>query len=213
MSAGLRAAGHQASPPTVGRLLRKLKDALRANRKERETGSGHPERNQQFDHIAAQRQAYQDAHLPIVSVDTKKKELIGDCKNGGRDWCQSPEVVNVHDFPSEAVGKAVPYGVYDLQRNQGYVRVGTSAETPRFAVGAVAGWWERGGQVAYPGADQLLILADGGGSNSCRSRVWKPQLQESASGGRPLGAERHGLSLSAGMLEMESDRTPAVWAD
>jgi hypothetical protein len=169
VSAGLRAVGYQASPPTVGRLLRKLKYALRANRKERERGSGHPERSQQFDHIAAQRQAFQDAHLPMVSVDTKKKELIGDFKNGGRDWCQSAELVNVHDFPSEALGRAVPYGVYDLQRNQGYVRVGTSADTPRFAVGAIAGWWEGEGQVAFPGADQLLILADGGGSNSYRS--------------------------------------------
>lgn len=189
VSAELRAVGHQASPPTVGRLLRKLKYSLRANRKERETGSTHPERNQQFDHIAAQRQAYQDAELPIVSVDTKKKELLGDFKNGGRDWCRNPEVVNVHDFPSAALGRAVPYGVYDLQRNQGFVRVGTSADTPRFAVEAIAGWWEREGQVMYPEADQLLILADGGGSNSCRSRVWKQQLQEQL-------CDRWGLSVT-----------------
>jgi hypothetical protein len=177
VSGGLRAVGHGASPPTVGRLLRKLDYSLRANRKERERGSGHPERNQQFGYITAQRQAFQDARLPIVSVDTKKKELIGDFKNAGRDWCQSAEVVNVHDFRSDALGRAVPYGVYDLQRNQGYVRVGTSADTPRFAVEAIVAWWENEGQVVYPEADQLLILADGGGSNSSRSRVWKQQLQ------------------------------------
>lgn len=178
LSRRLAAVGHTASPPTVGRLLRKLRYSVKANRKERETGSAHPERDAQFRQIAAQQAAHREAGQPIISVDTKKKELVGDFKNGGRDWCASPEVVKVHDFPSEALGRAVPYGVYDLGRNQGYVRVGTSADTPRFAAEVVERWWEREGLGAYPGTERLLILADAGGSNSCRSRVWKQQLQE-----------------------------------
>ncbi len=170
--------GHAASPPTVGRLLCKLKYSMKANRKERETSSGHPERDAQFQHIEKQKQVHRDAHLPIISVDTKKKELIGDFKNAGRDWCQAAEVVKVHDFPSEALGRSVPYGVYDLERNQGYVRVGTSADTPRFAVESIRGWWEREGRAAFHDARGLLILADAGGSNSCRARVWKQQIQE-----------------------------------
>jgi hypothetical protein len=178
LSARLGAAGHAASPPTVSRLLRKLEYSPKANRKERETGSAHPQRDAQFLHIEAQKQTHQAAQLPIISVDTKKKELIGDFKNTGRDWCGSPEVVSVHDFPSTALGRAVPYGIYDLARNQGFVRVGTSADTPQFAVEAIRGWWEQEGMAAYPGALGLLILADGGGSNSSHSRVWKQQLQE-----------------------------------
>jgi len=178
LSARLSAAGHAASPPTVGRLLKKLDYSLKANRKERETGSDHPERDAQFAHIEEQKQWHRDAQLPIISVDTKKKELVGDFKNGGRDWCQDPEVVKAHDFPSEAVGRAVPYGIYDVQRNQGYVRVGTSADTPQFAVAAIRGWWEQEGRAAFPNASGLLILADAGGSNSCRFRGWKQQLQE-----------------------------------
>lgn len=178
LSGRLGVAGHAASPPTVGRLLRMRKYSLKANRKERETGSAHPERDAQFIHITEQKQLHQDAHLPIISVDTKKKELIGDFKNAGRDWCQEPEVVKVHDFPSEALGRSVPYGIYDLQRNQGYVRVGTSADTPAFAVMTIRSWWEQEGEAAFPEAPGMLILADAGGSNSCRSRVWKQQLQE-----------------------------------
>ena len=178
LSTRLRELEHAASPPTVGRLLRKLKYSLKANRKQRETGSGHPERDAQFGHIEAQKAAHRAAGMPIVSVDTKKKELIGDFKNAGRDWCQAAEVVKVHDFPSEALGRSVPYGVYDLERNSGYVRVGTSADTPQFAVAAIRAWWEREGIAAYAPAEGLLILADAGGSNSCQSRVWKQQLQE-----------------------------------
>jgi hypothetical protein len=178
LSVGLRTAGHPISPPTVGRLLKQMDYSLKANRKERETGSAHPERDAQFAHIAEQKQLHLDAQLPIISVDTKKKELIGDFKNAGRDWCQAPEVVNVHDFPSEAVGRAVPYGVYELQRNRGYVCVGTSADTPEFAVTAIRTWWQREGQAAFPKAAGLLILADAGGSNSCHFRGWKQQLQE-----------------------------------
>jgi hypothetical protein len=178
LSTRLAEFGHAASPPTVGRLLRKRDYSLKANRKERETGSAHPERDAQFVHIEEQKQAHREAHMPIISVDTKKKDLIGDFKNAGRDWCQDAEVVKVHDFPSEALGRSVPYGVYDLERNRGYVRVGTSADTPQFAVETIRAWWETEGARAYATADGLLILADGGGSNGWRPRVWKQQLQE-----------------------------------
>lgn len=178
LSRRLAAVGHAASPPTVGRRLRKLDYSLKANRKERERGSAHPERDAQFRQIEAQKAAHRVAHQPIISVDTKKKELVGDFKNAGRDWNREAEVVGVHDFPSEALGRSVPYGVYDVDRNQGYVRVGTSADTPQFAVEAIRAWWETEGMGAYGPADGMLILADGGGSNSYRSRVWKQQLQE-----------------------------------
>lgn len=178
LSARLTSAGHAASPPTVARLLRKLEYSMKANRKERERGSDHPQREAQFAHIEAEKARHRQARQPIVSVDTKKKELIGDFKNAGRDWTRAAEVVGVHDFPSAALGRSVPYGVYDVERNQGYVRVGTSADTPQFAVEAIRAWWETEGRVAYGTADRLLILADGGGSNSYRSRVWKQQLQE-----------------------------------
>lgn len=178
LSTRLAELGHRASPPTVRRLLRKLEYSLKANRKERETGSAHPERDAQFMHIEEQKQDHREAHMPIISVDTKKKDLIGDFKNAGRDWCQDAELVKVHDFPSEALGRSVPYGVYDLERNRGYVRVGTSADTPPFAVEAIRAWWETEGAGAYPTAEGLLILADGGGSNGWRPRVWKQQLQE-----------------------------------
>ena len=178
LSTRLGGVGHPASPPTVGRLLKQLQYSLQANRKEREVGSGHPERDAQFAHIAEQRQVHHAAQLPIISVDTKKKELIGDFKNAGRDWCRAAELVNVHDFPSQAAGRAVPYGIYDLQRNQGHVCVGTSADTPQFAVAAIRGWWEQEGKAAYPAAAGVLILADAGGSNGCHARGWKQHLQE-----------------------------------
>jgi hypothetical protein len=162
----------------VGRLLKQRNYSLKANRKERETGGDRPERDAQFTHIAEQRQAHQEAQLPIISVDTKKKELIGDFTNAGRDWCHAPEFVNVHDFRSEAEGRAVPYGIYDVARNRGYVCVGTSADTPTFAVTAIRRWWEQEGRIAYADAAGLLILADAGGSNSWRFRGWKQQLQE-----------------------------------
>ena len=178
LSRRLAEVGHAASPPTVGRLLRKLRYAVKANRKERETGSAHRQREAQFRQIEEQKAAHRAAHLPIISVDTKKKELIGDFKNAGRDWNRDAEIVKVHDFPSEALGRSVPYGVYDVERNRGYVQVGTSADTPQFAVEAIRAWWETEGVGAYGPADGVLVLADAGGSNSCRSRVWKQQLQE-----------------------------------
>ncbi len=178
MSARLREAGHTASPPTVGRLLKTLKYALHVNAKKVEARAGHPERDAQFAHIADQRQAFVEAGLPIVSVDTKKKELIGAFKNAGRAWSREAEAVNVHDFPSDAQGRAVPYGVYDVTRNRGTVYVGGSGDTAQFAVDALARWWDTQGREAYPAAAHLLILADGGGSNGCRTRLWKQQLQE-----------------------------------
>jgi len=180
--------GHSVSPPTVGRLLRQLGYSLRVNVKKHEASAAHAERNQQFEQIEAQKQRFRTAGWPIISVDTKKKELIGNFKNTGQAWGQQPEYVNVHDFPQEAVGKAVPYGIYDLMHNRGAVYVGSSADTAQFAVAALTRWWEGEGRVTYPEAKQLLILADSGGSNGCRLRLWKQQLQEHLS-------DRYGLTV------------------
>ena len=180
LSRRLGEAEHPASPPTVGRLLKKQDYSLKANVKKK-AGKDHPDRNKQFEYIETQKQAFQAAELPSISVDTKKKELIGNFKNAGRAWCQEPEYVNVHDFPQDAVGRAVPYGIYDLIHNRGCVYVGTSADTPQFAVDVIAAWWENEGKIVFPEADQLLILADAGGSNGYRLRVWKHQLQEQLS--------------------------------
>ena len=185
----LKDLGHSISAPTVGRLLRKLGYALRVNVKKHEGSSAHPQRNEQFEHIQVQKQRFQAAGWPIISVDTKKKELIGNFKNVGQLWCQRPEEVNVHDFPSEASVRAVPYGIYDVSRKRGSVYVGLSADTPAFAVTAMAHWWEEEGRLAYPQADQLLILADAGGSNGCRARCCKQHLQEQVS-------DRYGLCVA-----------------
>jgi Rhodopirellula transposase DDE domain len=152
--------GHGVSPPTVGRLLRKLGYSLRVNVKTHEGKSAHAERQQQFAYLETQQQACATAGLPMISVDTKKKELIGNFKNAGQAWCQHPEEVNAHDFPSEALARAVPYGIYDVSQKRGSVYVGLSADTPEFAVAAIARWWEEEGQKTYPQAKQLLILAD-----------------------------------------------------
>ncbi len=180
--------GHSVSPPTVGRLLRQLGYSLRVNVKKLEASAAHPERKKQFDLIEAQKQRFESANLPIISVDTKKKELIGNFKNAGQAWGQQPQYVNMHDFPQEALGKAVPYGIYDLTHNRGTVYVGSSADTSEFAVTVLARWWEEEGRVIYPEAKQLLILADSGGSNGCRSRMWKQQLQKQLS-------DRYGLTV------------------
>jgi hypothetical protein len=129
VSTTLRAVGHAVSPPTVGRLLEDLGFALQVNAKKREAGANHPDRNAQFEHIADQRARFAAVGWPIISVDTKKTELIGNFKNAGRVWGREPEAVNVHDFPSEALGRAVPYGIYDLTHNRGTVYVGSSADT------------------------------------------------------------------------------------
>jgi Rhodopirellula transposase DDE domain len=181
--------GHTASPPTVRRLLKKHKYTLKVNRKTKETGRGHPDRETQFAYIEAQKQAAREEGVPMISVDTKKKELIGDFKNAGQTWRQEPEAVNTHDFPQAALARAVPYGIYDLQHNRGSVYVGTSADTPQFAVTAIATWWETVGRVAYPHADRLQIFADAGGSNGCRPRAWKHALQTQL-------ADRFGLQVT-----------------
>lgn len=181
LSERLDQAGHQASAPTVSRLLQKHAYALRVNAKKKEAGSQHPERDAQFRHIESQKQAFKAAGEPIISVDTKNKELIGNFKNSGQAWRQEAEAVNVHDFLSEALGRSVPYGIYDVQQNKGVVYVGQSADTAEYAVEAIRRWWQEYGQKSYPKATKLLILADAGGSNGCRPRLWKEQLQSQLS--------------------------------
>lgn len=188
LSAKLRTQGHAACPTTVGRLLEKMDYSLRANVK-RQAGSPHPDRNTQFEYIESQKQLFLSHGWPIISVDAKKKELIGNFKNAGRCWCQEAEVVNDHDFASEALGRAVPYGLYNLNHNRGYVYVGVSADTAEFAVDVIAQWWTRFGRPEFPQAPCLLVLCDGGGSNGWRSRVWKAQLQEQL-------ADRSGLEVT-----------------
>ncbi len=178
LSGRLHAAGHGVSPPTVGRLLKNLGYALHVNAKQVEARAAHRDRGAQFDYIAAQRRAFTDAGRPILSVDTKKKELIGDFKNAGRTWSQEAEQVNVHDFLGDALGRAVPYGVYDPTHNRGTVCVGSSGDTAAFAVDAIARWWDTAGRATFPQADHLLLLADAGGSNGCRLRLCKHRLQE-----------------------------------
>ncbi len=169
--------GYWLSHTTIARLLKEQKYSLKANVK-RLSGSHHPDREQQFQYIASQRAIFQQAGLPIISVDTKKKELIGNFRNPGQEWSQEATAVNDHDFEQDALGKAVPYGVYDLTHNRGYVYVGQSADTPQFAVEAIVRWWQEIGNNLYPNTDKILILADAGGSNGCRPRLWKQQLQE-----------------------------------
>jgi hypothetical protein len=140
-------------------------------------------------YIASQRETFDAAGWPIISVDTKKKELIGNFRSAGRTWCRKAEEVDEHDFPSAAECRAVPFGVYELIRNKGHVYVGVSNDTPEFAVVSIAKWWEQEGQIAYPRTERLLILADGGGSNGCRARAWKCSLQA-------LVSDRFGLILT-----------------
>jgi hypothetical protein len=177
LSRRLTEAGHAVSHQTVGRLLKRLKYALHVNAKRVEARAQHPDRDDQFAYIAAQREAFQAAGLPIISVDTKKKELIGNFKNAGRAWGREADAVNVHDFRDDALGRAVPYGIYDVTAHQGAVYVGVSGDTPAFAVAAMTRWWEGRGRADYPRADHLLVLADGGGSNGHRPRLWKQQVQ------------------------------------
>lgn len=164
------------SLPVISRLLRAYDYHLRSNRKAVE-GEQKLERDQQFEHIYAERAAHAARGQPRLSVDTKKKELIGDFKNAGRIWCQEAEAVKVHDFPSEAVGRAVPYGIYDLQYNRASVYVGQSADTPAFAVDNLVQWCQTELPQRFPDATELFIEADAGGSNGYRARVWKRDLQ------------------------------------
>ena len=161
---------------TVRRLLKQQEYRLTSNVK-RLTGPPHPDRDKQFQYIQTQIEKFLKADLPVISADSKKKELIGNFKNPGRSWCKQSESVNAHDFPQDAIGRAVPYGIYNLNHNCGHVYVGKSADTPEFAVEAIASWWQTAGRTAFPTAKRLLILCDAGGSNSYRSRVWKQKLQ------------------------------------
>lgn len=173
--------GHPVSPSTVGRLLKVAGYSLQSNRKTKE-GGDHPDRNAQFEHINVTVRAFQKRGQPVISVDTKKKELIGNFKNGGREWHPKgePEEVKVHDFMDKKLGRAIPYGVYDLTQNEGWVSVGTDHDTAKFAVEAIHRWWKKMGAKRHDGATQLLITADGGGSNSSRCRLWKVALQDLA---------------------------------
>jgi len=177
LSEQLEAKGHRVCPMTVRRLLEKMDYSLQANVK-RLAGSQHPDRNTQFEYLESQKQLFLSHGWPVISVDAKKKELIGNFKNAGRGWCQAAEVVNDHDFQLDALGKAVPYGIYDLNHNRGYVYVGQSADTAAFAVDVIAQWWSAFGRQDFANAPGLLVLCDGGGSNGWRSRLWKAQLQE-----------------------------------
>jgi transposase len=174
----LQRQGHDISHQTVALLLHHLGYSLQGNRKTRE-GSSHPDRNAQFEFISARVRACQRRGQPVISVDTKKKELLGDFKNGGAEWQPEgePEEVRAKDFPDKRLGKAIPYGVYDLTCNNGWVSVGISHDTAAFATETIRRWWGEMGRQAYPRAAELLITADGGGSNGTRNRLWKVGLQ------------------------------------
>jgi Rhodopirellula transposase DDE domain len=178
LAAELEHMGHTVSASKVGYLLWDLGYRMHANVKTRE-GKDHPDRNAQFEHINARAASFLECKQPVISVDTKKKELVGDFKNGGKEWAPSgePVVVRVHDFPDPVLGKAIPYGVYDLGRTEGSVNVGTDHDTAAFAVASIAQWWNTMGKLSYPNATELLITADAGGSNSYRNRLWKVELQ------------------------------------
>jgi hypothetical protein len=176
LSMDLQRRGHRASHTTVGKLLRAQNYSPKANRK-RYASTRHPDRDQQFRYIARQKRAFLSADLPVISIDTKKKELIGNFQQRGRRWCHEADAVNTHDFKTDASAQAVPYGLYVLNQNRGYVRVGVSASTAEFAVDTIVSWWQTEGQRAFPHAGRLLILADSGGSNGSRPRLWKARLQ------------------------------------
>ena len=177
LAAALTASGHPVSDRTVARMLREQGFSLQANTKTAE-GSAHEDRDAQFRYLAAQAAAHSAAGQPVISVDAKKKELVGQFKNGGREYqpVGHPEPVNVHDFMDKDLGKAIPYGIYDVSANTGWVSVGTDHDTSAFAVATLRSWWRTVGAARYPDADRLLICADGGGSNGSRIRAWKIEL-------------------------------------
>jgi hypothetical protein len=186
----LKEDGHPASPPVVSRILKEMGYSMKANERKRgQSRTNCPERDEQFRYIASQREMFIAAGWPVISVDTKKKELIGNFRNDGEVWCKKADVVDEHDFPSAAECRTVPFGVYELIRNRGHVYVGVSNDTPEFAVVSIAKWWDQEGRGAYPRTDRLLILADGGGSNGCRARAWKCNLQV-------LLSDQFGLTLT-----------------
>jgi hypothetical protein len=163
----------------VSQLLHQLNYSLQSTRKTRE-GDSHRDRNAQFEYINQQVRLFQSHHQPVVSVDAKKKELVGNFANSGREYQPQgkPQEVRVHDFPDKDLGKVIPYGVYDLTQNCGWVSVGVDHDTAEFAIATLQQWWQRMGQQMYPCAQQLLITADAGGSNSSRFRLWKTELQK-----------------------------------
>jgi hypothetical protein len=172
---------HPVSYRTVATLLDQTGYSLQGNRKTRE-GASHPDRNAQFEYLNGEMARFLNRGQPAISVDTKKKELVGDFKNGGRDWRPhgQPEEVRVHDFQDAVLGKAIPYGVYDILNNQGWVSIGIDHDTAAFAVNTIRRWWKRMGRRRFPNARELLVTADSGGSNSSRCRLWKVALQELA---------------------------------
>lgn len=188
LSADLKRCGHHASHTTVDKLLRDKDYSPKANRK-RYASSRHPDRDRQFRYIARRKHAFLAAGQPVISIDSKKKELVGNFANRGRGWCREAEVVNTHDFKTDASAQAVPYGLYILNQNRGYVRVGLSANTAELAVDTIVSWWVTEGQRDFPQSQELLILADGGGSNGHRPRLWKARLQTEV-------ADRFGLVVS-----------------
>jgi transposase len=177
----LRAQGFEVSHVTVADLLHRMGYSLQAPAKENE-GAQHPDRDAQFRHIDRHARAHLKAGQPVISVDTKKKEVVGNLANKGREWqpAKTPVRVDVHDFPDPEVGKAIPYGVFDLGANEGFVAVGDDADTAEFAVATIRRWWDEVGSIAYPDATKLLITADAGGSNGYRNRLWKLRLGELA---------------------------------
>lgn len=181
----LQAMGHEVSYRLVAELLHQVGYSLQANRKTRE-GAAHPDRDAQFKYLNELVRTRQEQGAPVISVDTKKKELVGDFKNPGREWRPKgePEPVRVHDFVIPDEGKAIPYGIYDLTRNEGWVSIGIDHDTASFAVHALERWWEVMGQSVYPEATSLLVTADGGGSNGARLRLWKWELQQFANRSR-----------------------------
>jgi hypothetical protein len=189
LAAELTTAGHPVSASKVGQLLRLLGYSLQAPAKEVE-GAQHPDRDAQFNHINAQAKLHLDAGQPVISIDTKKKEVVGNLANKGREYQPKgdPVRVNVHDFPDPEVGKAIPFGVYDLAANDGFVVVGDDHDTAAFAVATIGRWWDTVGSVIYPNATQLMVTADAGGSNSYRNRLWKVELAKLA--------ERTGIAIT-----------------
>jgi hypothetical protein len=179
LAAELEAKGHEVSHSTIAHLLADLGYSLQSTRKTRE-GRQHPDRDAQFQHINRRVRALQRRGQPVISVDTKKRELVGDFKNAGREWHPKgrPEEVRLHDFRDKELGVAIPYGVYDLNRNDGWVSVGIDHDTAEFAVASIRRWWQRMGRRVYPKAKELLITADSGGSNGNRTRLWKLRLQK-----------------------------------
>ncbi len=177
LAAGLTRQGHRAGPDTVAKLLKEEGFSLQGNAKTAE-GARHPDRDAQFRYISARAREHLAAAQPVISVDAKKKQNVGNFRNGGREWRPggSPEPVNVYDFIDKDKGKVTPYGVYDVGANSGWVSAGTDHDTAAFAVQTIRTWWQKAGQPAYPHATRLLICADGGGSNGYRTRLWKTEL-------------------------------------